>query len=51
MSNKDAYPIPNVTFDLLSGYWQLGMTERAKERSAFCTCRGFVGDMLVLLER
>jgi len=25
---------------LLSGYWQLGMTDRAKERSAFCTRRG-----------
>jgi len=45
VSNKDAYPIPDIqdaldnlrgakyfaTFDLLSGYWQLGMTERAKE--------------------
>ena len=54
VSKKDAYPIPDIqdtldnlrgakyfaTFDLLSGYWQLGMTERAKERSAFCTRRG-----------
>ena len=54
MSKKDAYPVPDVqdahdhlrgvkyfaTFDLLSGYWQLGLTERAKERSAFCTRRG-----------
>jgi len=54
VSKKDAYPIPNIqdaldnlrgakyfaTFDLLSGYWQLGMSERAKERSAFCTRRG-----------
>ena len=51
---KDAYPLTNIqdaldnlqgaryfaTIDLLSGYWQLGMTERAKERSAFCTRRG-----------
>jgi len=51
---KDAFPIPDVknaldslkgakyfaTIDLLSGYWQLGLTERAKERSAFCTRRG-----------
>ena len=51
---KDAFPVPDVqdaldslrgskyfaTIDLLSGYWQLGMTERAKERSAFCTRRG-----------
>lgn len=54
VSKKDAFPIPGIqdaldhlkgakyfaTFDLLSGYWQLGMTERAKERSAFCTRRG-----------
>ena len=26
--------------DLLSGYWQLNMTDRARERSAFCTRRG-----------
>ena len=54
VSKRDAFPIPGIqdaldhlrgakyfaTFDLLSGYWQLGMTERAKERSAFCTRRG-----------
>jgi len=53
VSKKDAYPIPDIqdaldnlraakyfaTCDLLSGYWQLGLTERAKERSAFCTRR------------
>jgi len=53
VSRKDAFPIPDVndaldhlrgaryfaTFDLLSGYWQLGLTERAQERSAFCTRR------------
>jgi len=48
-SKRDAFPIPGIqdaldhlrgaTFDLLSGYWQLGMTERAKERSVFCTRR------------
>jgi len=51
---SDAYPTPNVqdaldslrgaryfaTVDLLSGYWQLGMTERAIRCSAFCTKRG-----------
>jgi len=51
---KDAFPVPNVkdaldslrgakyfaTIDLLSGYWQLGMTQRSRERSAFCTRRG-----------
>jgi len=54
VSVKDAYPVPDIrdaldnlrgakcfaTIDLLSGYWQIGMTERAKERSAFCTRRG-----------
>jgi len=54
VSRKDAFPIPDIqdaldslrgarwfaTLDLLSGYWQLGMTDRAKERSAFCTRRG-----------
>ena len=54
VAKKDAYPILDMqdaldnlrsakyfaTFDLLSGYWQLGLTERAKERSAFCTRRG-----------
>ena len=54
LSKKDAYPIPDIqdaldnlrgsryfaTIDLLSGYWQLGMTDRANERSAFCTRRG-----------
>jgi len=51
---KDAFPVPDVkdtldslrgakyfaTTDLLSGYWQLGMTQRARERSAFCTRQG-----------
>jgi len=53
---KDAFPVPDVKdalddslrgakyfamIDLLSGYWQLGMTQRARGRSAFCTRRGF----------
>ena len=51
---KDAFPVPDVkdaldslrgakyfaTIDLLSGYWQLEMTDLARERSAFCTRRG-----------
>ena len=51
---KDAFPVPDVkdaldslrgakyfaTIDLLSGYWQLGMSDRARERSAFCRRRG-----------
>jgi len=54
VTEKDAYPVPHVkdalhsfhgakcfaTIDLLSGYWQIGMTERAKQCSAFCTRRG-----------
>jgi len=55
VSRKDAYPILDThdafdslrganyfaTIDLLLSYWQIGMTLRAQERSAFCTCRGF----------
>jgi len=54
VSRRDAFPVTDiqdaldslrgaqhfVTIDLLSGYWQLGMTERAKQRFAFCTRRG-----------
>jgi len=54
VTEKDAYPVPHVkdaldsfhgakyftTIDLLSGYWQIGMTERAKQCSAVCTRRG-----------
>ena len=54
VSRSDAFPISDIhdaldhlrgsryfaTVDLLSGYRQLGMTDRAKERSAFCTRRG-----------
>jgi len=53
VSRKDAYLIPNIqdafdslrvkyfaTIDLLSEYWQRGMTPMAQEHSAFCTCRG-----------
>jgi len=54
VTKKDAFLVPDVkdaldslrgakyfaTIDLLSGYWQLGLTDRAKERSAFCTRRG-----------
>jgi len=51
---KDAFRVPDVkdaldslrgakyfaTIDLLSGYWQLGMSDRARELSAFCARRG-----------
>jgi len=68
VSRRDAFPIPDIhdaldhlrvsryfaTIDQLSGYWQLGMTDRAKERSAFCTGRElfqFTCSRLVLLGR
>jgi len=64
VSKKDAYPIPDIqdaldhlrgakyfaTFDLLSGYWQLGLTERGKERSAFCTRRGLLTSVACRLD-
>ena len=54
VTKKDAYLVPHVkdaldsfhgakyfaTIDLLSGYWQIGITVRAKQCSAFCTRRG-----------
>jgi len=54
VSKRDAFPIPGIqdalyhlrgskylaTFNLLSACWQLGLTQRAKERLAFCTRRG-----------
>ena len=54
VTKKDTFLIPDVkdaldslrgaryfaTIDLLSGYWQLGLTERAKKRSAFVPAAG-----------
>ena len=55
VTKTDSYPIPRVDdcidqvgnavyvtkFDLLKGYWQVPLTERAKEISAFVTPDGF----------
>ena len=54
ITKRDSFPVPNIQdaldslkgaryyiqLDLLSSYYQLPMTDRAKERSAFCTRRG-----------
>ena len=54
ITKKDAYPLPRVddclsslngaqyfcTLDLTAGYWHVGLTDRAKERSAFICRKG-----------
>ncbi|KAJ1088551.1 hypothetical protein NDU88_001708 [Pleurodeles waltl] len=54
VTKTDAHPIPQAdelidrlgaakflsTFDLTSGYWQIALTEGAKQRSAFSTLEG-----------
>ena len=54
LTEKDAYPLPRIhdtlgsfqgaewfsTLNLISGYWQVELTEEAKKKSAFCIPRG-----------
>ena len=54
VTRKDAYPLPRIddtldtmagsrwfsTLDLLSGYWQVQVDERDREKTAFCTSKG-----------
>ena len=54
LTKPDSYPLPRIedcidrvgqskyvsTFDLLKGYWQVPLTERAREISAFVTPDG-----------
>ena len=54
VTRKDAYPLPRVddlldtlagsrlfsTLDLISGYWQVEIYPRDKEKTAFCTSEG-----------
>ena len=54
VTRKDSYPLPRIddsldtlkkakyfsTLDLASGYWQIELTDDAKQKSAFCTTSG-----------
>ena len=54
VTRKDSYPLPRIdesldslknaryfsTLDLASGYWQIALSDDAKQKSAFCTTSG-----------
>ena len=54
VTRKDSYPLPRIdesldslaetqyfsTLDLASGYWQIGLDDDARQKSAFCTPNG-----------
>jgi len=54
ITKKDAYPLPNIedaistlagseyfcTLDLAAGYWQVEMSQEAKQKTSFCTRNG-----------
>ena len=56
VTRKDSYPLPRInytsdslaearyfsTLDLASGYWQVGLTGEAKEKTDFVTSQGFL---------
>ena len=60
VTHKNAYPLPHIddmlqvlsgsqwfgTIDLLSEYWQMGVAERDKEKTAFTTQEGCLSSML-----
>jgi len=62
VTKKDSFPLPNIddalnslkgaqyfsSLDLCSGYWQVELTDRAKEISAFTTGRGGLWQFRVL---
>ena len=60
VAKTDSFPVPRMDdcinnigqakyvtkFDLLKGFWQIPLTDRAKEISAFVTSDGFINTKL-----